>query len=192
MLSHLRPALLMLAIMTLLTGLAYPLAITGIGQIAFSNGVNGSVVIVKDHVVGSSLIGQSWSSDKYFWGRPSAAGKGYDAAASSGSNLGPTSKALIDRIAGDIKKLRQPNDKKFLPADAVTASGSGLDPHISPEYSALQIARVAKSRGIAEDQVKALVATHIENPILGVFGQPRVNVLLLNLALDGLNSSSNG
>ena len=189
MLSHLRPAFLMLLIMTALTGLAYPLAMTGIGQLAFSSQANGSTVVVDKKAVGSSLIGQAWTSDKYFWGRPSAAGnKGYDASASGGSNLGPTSKALMDRIAGDIKKLNPDNSVVTVPADAVTASGSGLDPHISPEFANLQIARVAKARNMTEDQVKAIVASHVEKPVLGILGERRVNVLLLNLALDGLTS----
>ena len=189
MLSHLRPAFLMLLIMTALTGLAYPLAITGIGQLMFSHNANGSAVVVNNKVIGSSLIGQAWTSDKYFWGRPSAAGdKGYDATASGGSNLGPTSKALMDRIAGDVKKLNPDNSAVPLPADAVTASGSGLDPHISPEFANLQIARVAKARNMTDDQVRAIVVSHVEKPVLGVFGERRVNVLLLNLALDGLTS----
>ena len=189
MLSHLRPAFLMLIIMTALTGLAYPLAMTGIGQLAFSSQANGSTVVVDKKSVGSSLIGQAWTSDRYFWGRPSAAGdKGYDATASGGSNLGPTSKALMDRIAGDVKKLNPDNSVAAIPADAVTASGSGLDPHISPEFANLQIARVAKARNMTEDQVKAIVASHVEKPVLGILGERRVNVLLLNLALDGLTS----
>ena len=188
MLSYLRPAFFMLIIMTLITGLAYPLAMTGIGQVVFSNQANGSAITLNNKVVGSELIGQAWSSDKYFWGRPSAAGKGYDAAASSGSNLGPTSKTLMDRITADVKKLNPSNGAKPVPADAVTASASGLDPHISPAFAVLQIARIAKSRGIAEPQLNALVAAHIENPAFGIFGEPRVNVLLLNLALDGLTS----
>ena len=193
MLAHLRPAFLMLLIMTLLTGLAYPLAITGIGQLAFPNQANGSAVIVKNHVVGSNLIGQAWASDKYFWGRPSAAGdKGHDASASSGSNLGPTSKALMDRIAVDVKKLNPDNNGPAIPADAVTASGSGLDPHISPAYAYLQITRVAKARHLTENQVKAILDNQTENPVLGFFGEPRVNVLQLNLALDGLTSNPNG
>ena len=192
MLSHLRPAFFMLIIMTVLTGLIYPLAITGIGQVAFSNSANGSLISKDNTVVGSHLIGQAWTSDKYFWGRPSAAGKGYDAAASSGSNLGSTSKALIDRINGDIQKLRQSGETAPLPADSVTASGSGLDPHISPQYANLQIARVAKARGIAEEKVKAVVLSNTQNSTLGLFGEPRLNVLLLNLALDGLSTPTNG
>ena len=192
MLSHLRPAFLILIIMTVLTGLIYPFAMTGIGQVAFSNSANGSMIVNNNAVIGSRLIGEAWTSDKYFWGRPSAAGKGYDAASSSGSNLGPTSKALIDRIYGDIQKLRQPSDPTLLPADSVTASGSGLDPHISPQYANLQIARVAKARGVAEEKIKAVVLANIQNPTLGLFGEPRVNVLMLNLALDGLNLQKNG
>jgi K+-transporting ATPase ATPase C chain len=193
MLTYFRPAFLMLFIMTLLTGLAYPLAITGIGQLAFSNQANGSSVVVNEKVIGSSLIGQAWSSDKYFWGRPSAAGdKGYDASNSSGSNLGPTSKALMDRIAGDVKKLQSANGVETLPADAVTASGSGLDPHISPAFANLQIARVAKARGLTDEQIKSIVTAQTEEPILGLFSEPRVTVLLLNLALDGLSSAPNG
>ena len=193
MLTYFRPAFLMLLIMTLLTGLAYPLAMTGIGQLAFSNQANGSAVVVNEKVIGSSLIGQAWSSDKYFWGRPSAAGdKGYDASSSSGSNLGPTSKALMDRIAGDVTKLQSANGVETLPADAVTASGSGLDPHISPSFAYLQIARVAKARSMTEDQVKSILAAHVEKPALGVFGENLVNVLLLNSALDALSSAPNG
>ena len=192
MLSRLRPAFLMLIIMTVLTGLVYPLAMTGIAQVAFVNSANGSLISKNNTIVGSHLIGQAWTSDKYFWGRPSAAGKGYDAAASSGSNWGPTSKALIDRINGDIQKLRQAGDKTLLPADSVTASGSGLDPHISPQYANLQIARVAKARGVAEEKIKAVVLANTQNSALGLFGEPRVNVLMLNLALDGLNAQSNG
>ena len=193
MLSHLRPAFLMLFIMTALTGLVYPLAITGVGQLLFSNQANGSAVVVDNKIIGSSLIGQSWTSDKYFWGRPSAAGdKGYDATASGGSNLGPTSKALMDRIAGDVKKLKPANGAAPLPADAVTASGSGLDPHISPSFAYLQIARVAKARNMTEDQIKFILAAHIEKPVLGIFGENLVNVLLLNSALDALSSAPNG
>lgn len=193
MLSHIRPAFLMLFIMTAVTGLAYPLAMTGVGQLVFLNQANGSAVVVNGNVIGSSLIGQSWSSDKYFWGRPSAAGdKGYDATASGGSNLGPTSKALMDRIAGDVKKLQSGDSTAPLPADAVTASGSGLDPHISPSFANLQIARVAKARNMTEDQIKSILATHIEKPALGLFGENLVNVLLLNSALDALSSAPNG
>jgi potassium-transporting ATPase KdpC subunit len=192
MIAHLRPAILMLAILTLLTGIIYPLAITGIGQLVLPGAANGSMLIKDGSVIGSTLIGQAWTSDKYFWGRPSAAGDGYNAAASSGSNLGPTSQKLMDRIKADAEKLHQTSALKLLPADAVTASGSGLDPDISPDFAMLQVARIAKARNLGEDQVKAIVAGHLETPSLGVFGEPRVNVLLLNMALDGLNSNPNG
>lgn len=192
MLTHLRSAFMMLVLMTLLTGIAYPLAITGIGQVLLPQAANGSMTTKDDKVVGSALIGQAWISDKYFWGRPSAAGDGYNAAASSGSNLGPTSQKLMDRIKTDSDKLRNSITAKLLPADAVTASGSGLDPDISPDFAMLQIARVAKARDLDDDQIKALVEAHIEKPVAGIFGEPRVNVLLLNMALDGLSSPPNG
>ena len=192
MLAHLRPAILMFLIMTLLTGIAYPFAMTGIGQLLLPGAANGSLALKDNTVVGSNLIGQAWTSDKYFWGRPSAAGDGYNAAASSGSNLGPTSQKLMDRIKADAEKLHQSSAVTLLPADAVTASGSGLDPDISPDFARLQVVRVAKARGLAEDQVKSLVETHIQWPVAGLFGEARVNVLLLNMALDGLNSIPNG
>lgn len=192
MLAHVRPAILMLAIMTLLTGVAYPFAMTGIGQLLLPGAANGSIASKDNNVVGSTLIGQAWTSDKYFWGRPSAAGDGYNAVASSGSNLGPTSQKLMDRIRTDAEKLRGPTVTKLLPADAVTASGSGLDPDISPDFAMLQAVRVAKARGLGEDHVKMLVKAHVERPVAGLFGEPRVNVLLLNIALDGLSSVPNG
>jgi potassium-transporting ATPase KdpC subunit len=192
MLAHLRPAILMLAIMTFLTGLAYPFAITGLGQLIVPGVANGSLATKDNKVIGSILVGQAWTSDKYFWGRPSAAGDGYNAAASSGSNLGPTSQKLMDRIKADAERLRGPASNLLLPADAVTASGSGLDPDISPEFALLQVARVARARGLAEDQVKTLVGAHVARPVAGLFGEPHVNVLLLNIALDSLSSPSNG
>jgi K+-transporting ATPase ATPase C chain len=192
MIAHLRPAILMFAILTLLTGIAYPFAMTGVGQLLLSDAANGSITSKDNIVVGSTLIGQAWTSDKYFWGRPSAAGDSYNAAASSGSNLGPTSQKLMDRIKADAEKLHQSSAVTLLPADAVTASGSGLDPDISPDFATLQVARVAKARGLAEDQVKALVEARIQWPVVGIFGEARVNVLLLNMALDGLNSIPNG
>jgi potassium-transporting ATPase KdpC subunit len=192
MLHHLRPAFIMLVIMTVLTGIAYPLAITGVGQALLPHAANGNMTTNGDKILGSDLIGQSWTSDKYFWGRPSAAGDGYNAAASSGSNLGPTSQKLMDRIKTDSDKLRQSITTELLPADAVTASGSGLDPNISPEFAMLQISRIAKSRNLGEDRVKSLLEAHIEKPEAGIFGESRVNVLLLNIALDGLSSSTNG
>jgi K+-transporting ATPase ATPase C chain len=192
MLAHFRPAIFMLVIMTLLTGVAYPLAMTGIGQLLLPGAANGSLAVKDNTVIGSSLIGQAWASDKYFWGRPSAAGDGYNAAASSGSNLGPTSQKLMDRIKADADRLREPTSTAPLPADAVTASGSGLDPDISPEFALLQVARVAKARGLGEDRVKALVDANVSWPVAGLLGEPRVNVLLLNIALDGLSSVPNG
>jgi potassium-transporting ATPase KdpC subunit len=192
MLTHLRPAFLMLAIMTLLTGIAFPLAITGIGQVLLPQAANGSMTSKDSIIIGSTLIGQAWTSDKYFWGRPSAAGDSYNAAASSGSNLGPTSQKLMDRIKTDSDKLRSSITAKLLPADAVNASGSGLDPHISPEFAMLQIARVAKARNLGEDRIKVVVEANTDKPIAGIFSQPRVNVLLLNMALDSLSSSPNG
>jgi K+-transporting ATPase ATPase C chain len=192
MLTHLRPAILMLAIMTLLTGVGYPFAMTGLGQLLVPNAANGSLARKDNIVIGSTLIGQAWTSDKYFWGRPSAAGDGYNAAASSGSNLGPTSQKLMDRIKVDANRLRGAALATLLPADAVTTSGSGLDPDISPQFALLQVARVAKARGLGEDQVQALVDAHVAWPVAGLLGEPRVNVLLLNIALDGLSSPTNG
>jgi len=184
MISHLRPALVMLALFTLLTGLIYPLAITGMAQVLLPSGANGSLVVRANQVVGSELIGQTFSSDRYFWPRPSAAGEtGYDAAGSSGSNLGPLSKKLINRVEGDEAALRKLGAMS-IPVDAVTTSASGLDPHISPTYAALQIARVSAARNMPEARVRAVVATTIERPALGVLGEPRINVLRLNLALD--------
>lgn len=184
MLSHLRPALVMLVVFTLLTGLAYPLAMTGVIQLAFPAGANGSLLSRGGQVVGSELIGQSFASDRYFWSRPSAAGeRGYDAAGSSGSNLGPLSKKLIERVAVDVAALRKAG-ATVIPVDAVTTSASGLDPHITPAFAALQVSRVAAARRAPEERVRALVKAATEWPALGLFGEPRVNVLRLNLALD--------
>ena len=193
MFSHLRPAIVLLAIMTLLTGILYPLAITGVAQVLHPGMAAGSMIVQNNKIIGSKLIGQAWSSDNYFWGRPSAAGdSGYNAQASSGSNFGPTSKALMDRVKASIDKLHESTPEKLLPADAVTASGSGLDPEISPEFAELQVTRVAKARSLSEARVLALVESQISKPVAGIFGEPRVNVLLLNIALDGLSSQPNG
>jgi K+-transporting ATPase ATPase C chain len=185
--SALRPALVMTLLFAALLGVLYPLAMTGIGQVLLPAQSNGS--IVRDaggKPIGSTLIGQSFAGAGYFHGRPSAAGKGYDGLSSSGSNLGPASKALVERVEGDVKTLRTDGAAGPLPADSVTASGSGLDPDISPAFARLQIARVAKARGLPEDQVRALVEKRIERPMIGFLGEERVNVLGLNLALDAM------
>lgn len=184
MLAYLRPTLVMLAFFTALTGLAYPLALTGVAQVLAPSQANGSLVGRGDKIVGSALIGQPFTSEGYFHGRPSAAGdKGYDASASSGSNLGPLSKKLLDRVAADVSSLREAG-AATVPADAVTSSASGLDPHISPAFAALQVPRIAAARKVTEDSVRAILQNNTEAPALGVFGEPRVNVLQLNLALD--------
>jgi potassium-transporting ATPase KdpC subunit len=181
-------ALVATAVLTVLTGVIYPLAVYGIAQTIFPRQAGGSIVVENNKVVGSSLIGQNFSSAKYFQSRPSAAGdKGYDASNSGGSNLGPTNKALIDAVKLRLKNLVESNpgiDPRQVPIDLVTASGSGLDPEISPAAASLQVARVAHARGLSEDQVRRLIADNTRPRSAGIFGEPGVNVLLLNLALD--------
>jgi K+-transporting ATPase ATPase C chain len=191
MLAHLRPAFAMSVILIAITGLAYPLAVTGIAQGLFPKAANGSLVVINDQIVGSELIGQNWTADRYFLGRPSAAGGGYDALASSGSNLAATSQKLMDRITADVERIKA-GGAAIIPADGVTASGSGLDPHISPEYAEAQIARVAKARNLDEAAIRNAVAQATESTAAGLAGEPRVNVLVLNLILDRLSSPSNG
>lgn len=199
MLQHLRPALVLTLLFTLLTGVAYPLAITGFAAVVFPQQAQGSLVKRDGNVVGSSLVGQAFTTDRYFHPRPSATSAAdpmdasktieapYNAANSSGSNLGPLSQKLIDRVAGDADRLKSAGARDA-PADAVTTSASGLDPDISPAFAALQVSRVASARGLPEERVRALVEARTEQRLFGLIGEPRVNVLLLNLALDEVQS----
>jgi potassium-transporting ATPase KdpC subunit len=198
MLRELRPALVMIVLFTIITGLIYPFVITGIAQVAFPYQANGSLVVKDGSVIGSELMGQSFTSDRYFQGRPSATSAPdpadstktvdapYNAANTAGSNLGPTSKALIDRITKDVEERKGQNPNAPVPTDLVTASGSGLDPHTSPAAALFQVPRVAKARNLPEDRLRQLVNEHIQGRTLGVLGEPRVNVLALNMALDRL------
>ncbi len=193
--QRLWPAIALLIALTIVTGFLYPLAVTAVAQVAFPHQANGSFIQTADgRTIGSSLIGQAFDQPQYFSGRPSAAGAtdanpaGYDANASAGSNLGPTNQKLIDRITAAVDALRAANGDRPIPVDLVTTSASGLDPDVSPAGADYQVARVAKARGMSEADVRAAVARHTEQPFLGFLGQPRVNVLLLNLDLDGLLS----
>jgi potassium-transporting ATPase KdpC subunit len=179
--SALRPAIVMTLLFAGLLGIAYPLAITAVGQALFPHQANGSLVEQDGRIVGSTVVGQAFTADRYFQTRPSAAGKGYDGLASAGSNLGPASRALADRVAADVTKRRAEGIAGPVPADLVTASGSGLDPDLSPAAALVQAARLARVRGVPEEQVRALVASQVERPLLG---EPHVNVLALNRALD--------
>ena len=187
--SLLRPAVSLFVLLSAITGIAYPLVVTGIARVAFPDAAGGSLVVKDGKAIGSTLIGQNFTDPKHFWGRPSATGPyPYNAAASGGSNQGPLNPALVDAVKGRIDALKaaDPGNVKPVPVDLVTASASGLDPHISPAAARYQAARVARVRGLSEEKVQSLVEQHTQAPLLGLLGEPRVNVLQLNLALQAL------
>ena len=188
--QHLNVAIRVTVVTTLLFGLAYPLLVTGLSQLAFPKQANGSLIEQNGQVVGSRLIGQNFAGDKYFHSRPSSAGIGYDATSSSASNLGPTNKLLVDRVGQDVAKLQQENPGVTVPADLVTSSGSGLDPDISPAAAEFQLGRVARVRGMSVDALREIVAKHTSARQLGILGEARVNVLELNLELDGMGTGA--
>jgi K+-transporting ATPase ATPase C chain len=199
MLTQIRPALVLLVALTAITGLLYPFAMTGAASVLFPRQAQGSLIVKDGTAVGSELIGQAFASERYFHGRPSATTAAdpadatktvpapYNAANSGGSNLGPTNKALLDRVAAEVDQLKQENPGAPIPSDLVTTSGSGLDPHISPEGALFQVPRVAKARNLAQGRIRQLVLGHVEEPTVGLFGEPKVNVLALNIALDALS-----
>ncbi|MET0248330.1 MAG: potassium-transporting ATPase subunit KdpC [Sphingobium sp.] len=189
--TSLRPALVMGLLFALLLGIGYPLAMTGLGQLFFPRQANGSLVIDHGRAIGSSVVGQAFVSDRYFNSRPSAAGKGYDGIASSGSNLGPASQALVDRVKADVTRL-DAKTGETIPADIVTASGSGLDPDISPENARFQISRIAKARALPEARLQRLVDEATAHPILGFLGEARVNLLDINRRLDAIGAKATG
>jgi potassium-transporting ATPase KdpC subunit len=200
MLNEIRPAIMLLIALTLITGLAYPLAMTGIAVTLFPKNAQGSLIERDGKIVGSALIGQEFKSERYFHGRPSVTTgpdpadpaksvvQPYNAANSMGSNLGPTNKALATRVEEEVNRLKQENPNMPVPIDLVTTTGSGLDPDISPEAAFFQVPRIAKARGLSEERLRQLIEAHVERRVLGVLGEPRVNVLLLNLALDQVTS----
>ncbi|EIM25988.1 potassium-transporting ATPase subunit KdpC [Microvirga lotononidis] len=202
--SHLRPALVLLILFTALTGIVYPFAVTGIGQIVFPAQANGSLIVQEGRVIGSDLIGQAFTSDRYLWPRPSATSTAdptdptktvdapYNAAASTGSNLGPTSQKLAERLTGAAETWRQVGLPLPIPGDAVTTSGSGLDPHISPAFAMAQAPRIAAARKLTEEQIRRVIEASTEGRAFGVFGEPRVNVLRVNQALDRLGVQGGG
>ncbi|HXF38084.1 MAG TPA: potassium-transporting ATPase subunit KdpC [Blastocatellia bacterium] len=193
LLRQIYPAIAMTAVLTVLLGIIYPLAVTGLAQVVFPDKAGGSLIEKDGKVIGSRLIGQAFTGPGYFHSRPSAAGLGYDATASGGTNLGPTSQKLFeDNVKTAADKLRGENPNVLIPIDLVTASASGLDPHITPAAAEFQVARVARGRGISEDEIRRLVREYSEGRQLGILGEPRVNVLELNLALDALHRPSAG